>query len=149
MTPIPPYPRALGFAGLLPQLACLLAAWFGPPEWRWSALAIGWGYAALIFSFLGGLWWGIAASRMHEGERVPGWLWIASVVPSVVALASYIPWVFGEEWPGPSLVVLGLAIMASLAVDRRIAPSAPYWWMALRVPLSFGLGLSTLLLAFA
>ena len=146
---IPPWPRSLGFAGLLPQFACLAALWFGPEAWRYAALAIAWGYGALILSFLGGLWWGIAASRMREGERVPGWLWVAAVAPSLVALATYLPWVFGAEWPGPSLAVLGVAIIASLWVDRRIAPSAPAWWMRLRVPLSLGLGGASLLCAFA
>ncbi|MCP9221314.1 DUF3429 domain-containing protein [Erythrobacter sp. LQ02-29] len=147
MRSIPPLPRALSFAGLLPQLACVAALWLGPEGWRYAALAIAWGYAALIFSFLGGLWWGIAASRIREGERVPGWLWVASVLPSLVALATYLPWVFGEEWPRPSLVALAVGLVASLWVDRRIAPSAPSWWMALRVPLSIGLGVATLLVA--
>ena len=146
---IPPSPRSLGFAGLLPQFACLAALWLGPEEWRYAALAIAWGYGALILSFLGGLWWGIAASRMREGERVPGWLWLAAVAPSLVALATYLPWVFGAEWPGPSLAALGVAIIASLWVDRRIAPSAPAWWMRLRAPLSLGLGGASLLCAVA
>ncbi|MEZ5744017.1 MAG: DUF3429 domain-containing protein [Sphingomonadaceae bacterium] len=149
MTTIPFWPRWLGLAGLLPQTACLLAAWLGDPQWHYAALAIGFGYAALIFSFLGGLWWGIAASRMREGERVPGWLWIASVLPSLIALAAFVPWVFGAEWPGPSLIVLGAGIIASLWVDRRIAPSCPDWWMRLRVPLSLGLGTLTVLLGLA
>lgn len=149
MVAVPPLPRWLGLAGLLPQLACLAVLWFGPETWRYAALAIAWGYGALILSFVGGLWWGIAASRMREGERVPGWLWAVSVGPSLVALATYLPWVFGEEWPRPSLVVLGIALAASLWVDRRIAPSAPRWWMALRVPLSLGLGLATLLVSGA
>jgi len=146
---IPTWPRALGFAGLLPQLACLAALWFGPDSWRFAALAIAWGYGALILSFLGGLWWGIAASRIREGQRVPAWLWIAAVLPSLVALLTYLPWVFGQEWPGPSLVILGSALIASLWVDRRIAPSAPAWWMRLRVPLSLGLGIASILIAMS
>ncbi|ANU07274.1 DUF3429 domain-containing protein [Paraurantiacibacter namhicola] len=146
MRSIPPWPRWLGLSGLLPQLACLAAILFGPAEWRWTALAIAWGYAALIFSFLGGMWWGIAASRIREGERVPAWLWVASVAPSLVALATYVPWVLGWSWPQPQLVILGLAIIASLWVDRRIAPSAPDWWMALRIPLSLGLGGASLII---
>lgn len=146
---VPPLPRWLGLAGLLPQLACLGAVWLGPEEWRYAALAIGWGYGALIFSFLGGLWWGIAAGAEARGIKVAAWLWIAAVAPSLLALATYLPWVFGLDWPGPSLVALGLAIPASLAVDRRLdGREAPDWWWNLRLPLSAGLGLATLLLPF-
>jgi hypothetical protein len=149
MRNVPAVPRLLGLCGLLPQLACLLALWFGPQEWRYAALAIGCGYAALILAFVGGMWWGIAASQDLRGKQVPDWLWLAAVVPSLVALLAWLLWVFGAEWPGPSLIALGLALIASLWVDRRIAPSCPAWWMALRVPLSLGLGSASVLLALA
>lgn len=147
MTEVPPWPRWLGLAGLLPQLASLLALWIGPAEWRAPALFIGWAYAALILSFLGGMWWGIAASRMREGERVPGWLWLAAVAPSLIALASGLPFALGAPRPKLSLAVLGGALIASLLIDRRIAPSGPSWWMRLRVPLSCGLGAASLAMA--
>lgn len=145
----PPLPRLLGLAGLLPQLACLKVAAFGPQEWYWTAQAIGWGYGALIFSFLGGLWWGIAAGAAAQGEAVPSWLWLASVLPSLLALVTYLPWIFGLEWPEPSLVLLGLLILGSLVIDRRLSGrEAPSWWWALRWPLSLGLGVATILLPF-
>lgn len=147
MQQIPLVPRWLGFAGLLPQAACVLAAWLGPPEWRWTALAMGWAYAALIFSFLGGLWWGLAAASPDGGRRAPTWLWLASIAPSLLALASYYPWVVGGPWPGPSLLVLGIAIILAPLVDLRLVSIRPVWWMTLRVPLSLGLGGLTVLLA--
>ena len=146
MKSVPVLPRILGLAGLLPQLACLLAIAFGGPEWRWTALALAWAYAALIFTFLGGMWWGFCAARGEFG-RAPSWLWIASVIPSLVALATFVPWIFGQEWPGPSLLVLGIGIIGSLLVDRRIGSNAPKWWLALRIPLSLGLGAMTLVIA--
>ena len=149
MNAIPAFPRNLGLAGLLPQLACLLTLTLGPEEWRFTALAFAWGYAALIFSFLGGLWWGIAAARLHSTLRVPDWLWLAAVAPSLIAFITYVPWVFGAEWPQPSLIVLGIALIASLAVDRAIAHLTPPWWLRLRVMLSLGLGLATLGTALA
>lgn len=143
-------PRVLGFAGLLPQLACLLAAWFGGPEWRYSALAIGWAYAALIFSFLGGMWWGLAAGAQARGAAVPHWLWIAAVVPSLLALATIIPWLIGQPWPGPSLMLLGIGIAVSpLLVDRHLSALTPEWWMGLRWILSIGLGTLSFFLGFA
>lgn len=144
---IPFTPRVLGFAGILPQLACALAVWFGPGEWRWTALAIGWAYAALIFSFLGGLWWGMAAASPDEARRAPSWLWLAAVAPSLIALVTYIPWVIGETWPGPSLAFLAVGIALSPLVDMRLVTLRPGWWMSLRVPLSLGLSAATLALA--
>ncbi|RPF72189.1 DUF3429 domain-containing protein [Aurantiacibacter spongiae] len=142
MSRIPPWPRWLGVAGLLPQWTLLFVLAVGGDYWRFAALALAWGYAALIFSFLGGMWWGLAARGV---ERVDGWVWIAAVLPSLIALATYTPWVFGAEWPGPSLIVLGIAILLTPLVDRKLRPLAPDWWMSLRWPLSVGLGIATLL----
>lgn len=136
----------LGFAGLLPQIACALAVWMGPEEWRWTALAIGWAYAALIFSFLGGVWWGMAAASPDEARNAPPWIWIAAVAPSLIALVTYLPWVVGETWPGPSLLVLAAGLALSPLVDGRLVTIRPSWWMRLRVPLSLGLAAATLAL---
>jgi hypothetical protein len=137
---VPPLARALGLAGLLPQMAALAIVASGDPRWAFSALSLAYAYAALILSFLGGLWWGLAA---RAGDEAPGWLWLAAVVPSLVALATAIPWAIGAEWPGPSLVLLGLALIAALAVDLRLVRLglAPRWWLKLRTPLSVGLGI--------
>ena len=142
-------PIALGFAGLLPQLAFVIAAWLGPDEWRWTALAMGWGYAALIFSFLGGVWWGLAAGAVARNCLPPGWVWIVAVFPSLLALATFYPWVVGAPWPGPSLIILGVAIAVSFVMDMALARFTPPWWLGMRIPLSLGLGLATILLAVA
>ncbi|MCB2089054.1 MAG: DUF3429 domain-containing protein [Sphingomonadaceae bacterium] len=149
MKGVPSTPRLLGLAGLLPQLACLCVLLWGPVEWRFAALAIAMAYAALIFTFLGGTWWGIAAAApAAERRQALGWLWVAAVLPSLLALAAWIPWVFGEQWPEPSLAMLGVAILLSPVIDARLGPLAPRWWLALRVPLSLGLGASTFAIAF-
>jgi hypothetical protein len=67
----------------------------------------------------------------------------------LLALGTYLPWVFGAPWPGPSLYILGLAIIASVIVDLRLVTIPPVWWMALRLPLSLGLGAATVLLGLA
>jgi hypothetical protein len=138
---IPGAARWLGFAGLLPQIAVVSTLMLLPPEMAFPAKALGFAYAALILSFLGGLWWGLAA----PAPRSPSWIYVAAVVPSLFALAATIPWAVGLEWPGPSLVALGIAIGASMAVDRRLVADgiAPRWWLSLRVPLSAGLGTLT------
>jgi hypothetical protein len=142
---IPPIARLLGLSGLLPQLAAVVLLLTGDPQSRFSALAIAYAYAAIILSFLGGLWWGLAART----DSPPRWLWFASVAPSLIALVTAWPWMVGLRWPGPSLVVLGLSLIAALVVDRALvrAGIAPPGWMALRVPLSLGLGILTMLAA--
>lgn len=146
-SPLPPLAMKLGWAGLLPMIGALLAVLSGDPRWQFAAFALGHAYAALIFSFLGGLWWGLAA----RADDAPEWLWIASVVPSPLALLTFVPWIIGLPWPDYSLVALGLAIMASLWVDLHAvsAGCAPQGWLGLRSPLSLGLGAATVLLGIA
>ena len=142
---IPPIARLLGLSGLLPQLAAVALLLSGDPQSRFSALAIAYAYAAIILSFLGGLWWGLAA----RADSPPRWLWFASVAPSLVALVTAWPWMVGLRWPGPSLVVLGISLIAALLVDRALVKAgiAPPGWMKLRMPLSLGLGVLTMLAA--
>ena len=143
-------PQVLGMAGLLPPIAYVLALNLGPPEWRDAALAIAFAYAALIYSFIGGMWWAFAAAApAAERRQSLGWLWVAAVLPSLVGLAAFLPWAFGLPWPEPSLAMLGGALLLSPAIDARLGPLAPRWWIALRVPLSLGLGITTLLAALS
>ena len=143
----PVVPRWLGLAGLLPQLAAVAVVFSGDTPLHFTALAMGYAYAALILSFLGGLWWGIAASQKDP----PEWLWVAAIAPSLIALGTAVPWATGQPWPGPSLVILGVALIGAPAVDLALARRAlvPAWWMSLRLPLSLGLGGLTLALALA
>lgn len=137
--------RLLGYAGQLPQVFAIIL--LADPETRWIALAGGFGYAALIFSFLGGVWWGVGISN----PQAPRWIYVAAVLPSLIGLATYVPWIFGWTWPGPSLIVLGLCVLVSPIVDREMALKLPLPedWVRLRSHLSVGLGLLTLLLAAA
>ncbi len=150
MQSVPALPRWLGLAGLLPQFTCVAVLYAGPAEWREAALAIAFAYAALILSFLGGMWWGIAAAApAAQRRKALGWLWIAAVLPSLVALACFLPWALDWAWPEPSLVMLGGALLVTLGVDAKLSALAPRWWMTLRVPLSTGLGLATIAAALA
>ena len=150
MQSVPALPRWLGLAGLLPQFTCVAVLYAGPAEWREAALAIAFAYAALILSFLGGMWWGIAAAApAAQRRKALGWLWIAAVLPSLVALACFLPWALDWAWPEPSLVMLGGALLVTLGVAAKLGALAPRWWMTLRVPLSTGLGLATIAAALA
>ena len=143
MNALPAPARWLGLLGLLPQIAALLATF--DAQWRWAGLAAGCLYAALIFTFLGGIWWAQALLSHAAKWRD----YALAVAPSLIAFAAVLPWCFGWRWPGPSLVVLGLSLLASPLVDRRLHRSLPMpeGWMQLRRRLSSGLGLLTLALA--
>jgi hypothetical protein len=135
---------ALSLAGLLPQAICLMAVAYGGPE-RWIALAAGCFYAAIILSFLGGMWW---MAGLLSGLRA-GWVYGLAVLPSLIGFAALLPWTVGWSWPGPSLVVLALALIASPLVDRPLAQhiAVPPGWLRLRMAMAGGLGLLTLLIA--
>jgi Protein of unknown function (DUF3429) len=135
----------LGIAGLLPQIL-VLALTFDKVH-RSIALTAGYFYAALILSFLGGLWWGIAISNVNA----PKWIFGAAVAPSLIAFATGVPWLSGAPWPGPSLAMLGVMLFASLLVDwrLRILNLIGVEFLGLRVMLSAGLGLLTLILALS
>lgn len=143
----PPLARALGFAGLLPQTAAVAALALGA-EGRFTIGVLGVTYAALIFSFLGGAWWGLAA----RAENPPAWTWGLAVAPTLLALAA-IGTVLSFRIPlsQVGVALIGAAILLSPLVDRAFvrAGLAPAWWMRLRLPLSIGLGLLTLALLFA
>lgn len=104
---------AFGLAGLLPQAICLLLVLHGGSE-RWIGLAAACFYAALILSFLGGLWW---MAGLLSGRRA-GWVYGLAIVPSLIGLAALLPWNAGWNWPGPSLVVLALALLESADRSR-------------------------------
>lgn len=148
MREVPSKARLLGLAGLLPQIACLIVIYLGPEEWRDAAYIAAALYAALILSFLGGTWWGLAAGApAAERRSALGWLWVAAVLPSLVAFACLAPMLLGYWYAEPTLIMLGAALLVALAVDARLSNLAPRWWLSLRVPLSIGLGVLTMLIA--
>ncbi|WP_252257631.1 MAG: DUF3429 domain-containing protein [Erythrobacter sp.] len=135
-----PASRWLGYAGLLPQIICVALAAMGH-DYAYTALAGGFAYAAAIFSFLGGVWWGQAIATGRGGAGA----YLIAVMPSLLAVALFLPWTFGWEWPGPALMYLGALIIASPLVDRALGYAAKDFF-SLRVQLSTGLGLLTIAL---
>ena len=128
--------RWLGLAGITPQLACLVLALTGhEPE----AAQLGLTYAAVILSFLGGLWW-MAALQAGLRDATP---YVLAVLPSLIAWGAL-------QLPSGGVVVVSLCLLASPLVDRYLAGrvALPSGWIALRWQMASGLGLSTLALAF-
>ena len=141
----PKLPRAvivLGAAGLFPQLLCLGLVAFAP-EWRWLAISAACFYAATILSFLGGMWWmqGLASNSRDAAPYALG------ILPPLLGWLALLPWSLGWNWPGPSLIVLGVALVASPLADHALAGrmKLPERWMALRWSLGLGLGILSII----
>ena len=147
-TTLPRTARALGYSGLLPQAAAALCLAIGPAGYRPVALAAAMIYAALIFSFLGALWWGLAAAHRTSAPR---WIWPVGVLPSIASLTVWMPWVMGVQALSLSLGVLATGIAASALVDLRLEQLrlTPTGWFAFRLQLSLGLGALTALCALS
>ena len=142
-----PFAYLLGWAGLLPQIILLMFLVGRDPDLVDFSRVLAQAYAALIFSFLGGIWWGMAARV--DGEP-PRWLWFAAVAPALVAFAAFLPMAMGAHDSVLPNVVLGSGLMLSLWVDWRLCAYgiAPPGWMLLRLPLSLVLGALTITTAF-
>jgi apolipoprotein N-acyltransferase len=102
----PPGPFVwLGYAGLIPPLALLAMLVLHRGTLAAPMLvAVAIGYAALIFSFLGGTWWGMLAG---SGRRVGLASAALSVMPSLIALVlvfatARAPVVARSPWPASS-----------------------------------------------
>lgn len=119
----------LGAAGLLPSLAmpAMLAAGDGAAAF---ALQAGPAYGALIASFIGGAWWGLAANRAGDAA-LTRWL-VLSVLPMLAA------WVALLLPPHAGLLLLAVIFALLPLADRaaQAAALAPEWWWRLRLPLS-------------
>ena len=147
LRPIPKAAFVAGYAGLLPQIIAAAMVLSGS-EYQWTGLALAYGYAAFIFSFIGGMWWGLGVTTRKDDASAHG-IFAHAVAPSLLALATYVPWIWGLTWPGPSLAYLGFFLLLSPLGDRWLSSrcALPTGWMKLRWHLSLGLGGLTLLLA--
>ncbi len=137
-------PLALGGAGLLPQVACVLLA-LARADARMAAAVVGGGYAALILSFLGGMWWMQALCR----SDARWWPYALAVAPSLIAWGAIVAAVLGVASPVAALAVLAVTLLASPLGDRAVGSlmgEVPAW-RRLRHLLSGGLGALTLLLS--
>lgn len=122
----------LGMAGLLPSLAALavMLAW---PAARGAAATAGIAYGAVIASFVGGAWWGLAAGR--AGPETQARFLVLSIIPSLIA------WLAVLAPPPTGFATLALLFLVLPPTDRRLANAsvAPAWWVSLRRPLSLAM----------
>lgn len=127
--------RILGYAGLVPfylsALAVILAI---DTAFALLALNLLLGYGAVIASFLGAVYWGLAL----QGSRPAVPLFVRSVLPGLAGWGIVV--VFSVQiLPAWLLIVLSIALFAALYLqDRRAVRSGllPGWYGALRGPLT-------------
>lgn len=117
----------LGAAGLVPFAAGSLALWVGPAAHAEIAAYILVAYGAVILSFLGAIYWGLAAASSQHT------FWFAlGVVP---ALAGWCALLLTTP---AALLLLIIGFAGVLALDRAAVAGtlAPAWYLRLRAPLS-------------
>lgn len=125
----------LAYAGLLPFLLGALLVWAVRSDVQaYVALALS-AYAAVVLSFLGGIHWGLVmrqpALSAPDPTPTPARSLLWGVVPSLVA------WPAAVMPPHSGLVILGLMLIVSYAVDRRLYPAhGAAAWLTLRFRLS-------------
>jgi Protein of unknown function (DUF3429) len=131
-----PVALRLGYAGLVPFVLGALLVWltYGDAQY-YSTLALA-GYAAVVVSFLGGIHWGLGFRQVVPSPSLFAW----GVAPSLLA------WVAVVMPAYAGLVVLGVALVACYAVDRRVYPRhGAAEWLVLRFRLTAVASLSCFL----
>ncbi|WP_158228918.1 DUF3429 domain-containing protein [Chitinimonas sp. BJB300] len=133
-TPIPTSARWLGVAGLVPFYACLAIAALDLAHHRMvplNALVI---YGAIILTFTGAIWWGLA---VHAPSGTP-----VHRVYTVSTLAALVGWVALLLPTNRGLALLMAGFMAQSLADYALYFSHPRvfpgWLMHLRRLLTVG-----------
>ena len=129
--------RLAGYAGLIPFLVPLLVVWFEPAHAE-AAIGVQHAYAALILSFLGGIYWGLALER-QSGRGI--WL---SVLPSLWAW----PTLLMPPVAATAMLAAGFALMFLLDRDARHRGWIRNWFYRLRLTLG-SVAIASLLLGLA
>jgi len=123
--PLPPGLTTLGYAGLLPFVACVLAVALLEGEARAFAVRALVAYGAVILSFLGAVHWGVllrlpdaaAQARLAIGVLPSLAGWAALLLPERYALAVLVT-AFGGFWLYEHRVV-GSALLPAAYLDLR------------------------------
>lgn len=141
--PLPRPPLILGAAGVLPPLLCILLV-LVDARLALPATIAGGVYAALILSFLGGLWW-MEALLGQDGRAAP---YLAAVAPSLIGWAVLLLPLSGAGSWRAALLMLGAVILLTPMVDARVGRAIRKMpgWGRLRLGLSLGLGGLTVML---
>lgn len=138
---VPKGAALLGFAGLIPFWAPLIAAWIGFEAYPLGFLvAMQLAYGAVITSFMGAVHWGVALMWLgREGDRHPDVndavrKMAYSVIPALWA------WVALMLSPGYAQILLIISLAGLYIFDRMETSKGllPEWYLRLRLPLTIG-----------
>jgi len=134
--PVSDTARLLGHLGLLPFVLGAALVWVVNAEAHpYATLALS-AFAAVVVSFLGGIYWGLG----FRLSAPPASLFVWGIVPSLVA------WIAVMMPASAGLVVHGVMLLVCYAVDRRIYPTQGLsHWLTLRFRLSAVAALSCFL----
>ncbi|MCV2359807.1 MULTISPECIES: DUF3429 domain-containing protein [Roseateles] len=132
LAPLPLNPLALrlGHLGLLPFVFGAILVWLvggrNAEAHAWISFSLS-AYAALILSFLGGIYWGLGFRQVEPGVQPFVW----GVLPSLGA------WVALVMPAYAGLVLHGVMLIVCYLVDRRLYPAlGAAAWLTLRFRLS-------------
>ncbi len=124
-------PRLLGYLGLLPFIIPTVFLFYDHHHFMvWRNLLIS--YAAVILSFLGAVYWGVAMIVREMSIKKRNVMLSWSVIPSIVAWISLlIPQVYG-------LILLSVFFVISFFMDMQLTKSEakPAWYIPLRFQLT-------------
>jgi hypothetical protein len=121
----------LGFAGIVPFVALMLACWMVHPDWLGPFIKGQLAYSVAVLSFLGGIHWGAAIAlrelTVEQTRKALAW----SVMPAVIA------W-FATMMGGYGFAVLMAGFIATYQVDKRLFAwyRLPDWFLRLRLYLT-------------
>lgn len=94
--------RLLGYAGLIPFYAALLAVWMGEPILGFSGKTLFMTYSAIILSFMSGVWWGQVI-----GSKNNTWL----ILSNVFALLAWFTLIDGRVLFSLLLLMIGYLLL--------------------------------------
>ena len=119
----------LGYLGLIPFIFLSTALWVVQVEYYATVENALLTYAAIILSFMGAIYWGVAINNSANPEKK---LLILGVIPALIA------WFASFAGPFIQFSVLYIAFSGLCVIDSFTAKNGglPSWYPLLRIPLT-------------
>ena len=132
---IPLPAKIFGFGGLAPFLILALSAWILPDPYRFLVFDILVHYAAVILSFVGAVYWGLALGSLNNKPKSEKQIWIMfswSIIPALIA------WIATQMVLSAALLVLILGFVSAFIFDlwSEKRKEIPFWYLKLRKSLT-------------